>query len=168
MKRFFALLLCLILALCLAGCDDKKDDAAASLQVGFGREDITPEYSVPIGGTGGVDVTSFSTQDPLYATCLAFTDGEGNTILLYHMDLINSSGSVDFAREDISEATGIPLQNIMLAATHTHSGPTTSTASDIMDRYRKELSAKWFLPLRLRWQTGSLPTCSPLPPPLII
>lgn len=61
---------------------------------------------------------------PLMATCIAITDPEGQTVLLYTVDhLCTNQDWMEDLRSAITEATGVTAQNIMLCATHTHSGP---------------------------------------------
>ena len=95
-----------------------------SFSVGYGRVEITPQESVPLAGYGNtLQRLSQGVLDPLCATCIAITDN-GNTLLLCTIDLINSC---DFycvpARKAISEKFGIPMENIVISATHTHSAP---------------------------------------------
>lgn len=95
----------------------------AALQVGYGRKDINPLDPVPLAGYGNTfNRISVDTLDNLYVTCVAIADAEGNTVLLLTQDLINSSLSEE-VRAQISSATGLSKDHIMLAATHTHSAP---------------------------------------------
>ena len=97
----------------------------SNLQVGFGRAVITPKTSVPLGGYGNTSKRMSETVlDDLMATCVAVTDEKGETLLLLSLDLSNSSREA-MIRPVIAEATGIPVDHIMLATTHTHSGPDT-------------------------------------------
>jgi len=130
MKSFlsFALSL-LLLASIFAGCTGENSETAAandhSLQVGFGRVDISPQDPVPMGGySNSLERISTEVSDPLYATCIAFTDETGNTVLLFHTDL-GSAGTDDFmwARADISKATGVPVNRVIISCTHAHSNP---------------------------------------------
>ncbi len=125
MKRTLFLILCLVLAFSLFGCGSEKEEAAPALQVGFGRAEITPKYSVPLAGyPNHLNRWSTNVLDPLYATCIAFADAQDNTILLYTLDLCNLGGTaISFARKEISEVTGLPINNIMASSTHTHSAP---------------------------------------------
>jgi len=92
-------------------------------RVGYGKEDITPEESVPMGGYGRSDQRmSTGILSCLWATCVAITDADGNTILLMSVDLCNSL-EASRAAPSISEATGVPVENIVISATHTHSSP---------------------------------------------
>jgi len=97
----------------------------AILKVGYARVDITPTEPVPLAGYGNTDKRiSNNILSHLYCTCIAFTGEDGNTVLLFHNDLINSPTVLSTpARESISAATGVPFEQIIIAATHTHSAP---------------------------------------------
>lgn len=99
------------------------------LQVGFGRADMTPQLGVQLTGYGNDDKRpAKNILDPLYATCLAFTDKDGKTALVYTMDILYAPGWV---RPAIAEAVGLPVESIHISGTHTHSAPvrTISAAS---------------------------------------
>ena len=105
---------------------------------GVGRADITPTFSVPLGGYGN-SAYRFSTEvlDPLYATCLALRDEAGGTLLLFHLDVIcvwPAFGKT--VRPMIARATGVPEENILLNATHTHSGPDGGMSEGIVDQWK--------------------------------
>ena len=97
----------------------------SNLSVGFGRVDISPTEPTPLRGYGfSSGRMSTGIQDPLYATCIALTDSNDNTVLLFTLDMTNSYGDVmDAARQKISQETGIPFGAIMVSATHNHSSP---------------------------------------------
>jgi neutral ceramidase len=62
-------------------------------------------------------------HDPIFASALCMQN-ESEGILFVAVDvLMLSSGTVDQCRARISQATGIPPQNILISATHTHSAP---------------------------------------------
>lgn len=142
MKRLIVLIICLFVAVCLTGCLHSDKD---QLLVGFGREDISPQISVPLRGYANpMQRWSTKIRDPLYTTCIAFTDGDGNTVLLFHNDLCSTPGGVfAFVREQISKDTGIPVDNIMVSATHTHSAPEQSLDSeDAVQMYNEYVEEK--------------------------
>ena len=133
----FALLLALLTV--LVGCNQTPTEitvpttapVANSLSVGYARVDITPRESVPMGGYGDGRMST-STQDPLYATCIAFTDAKDNTVLFIPLDLTRSySEVIPKVRSYISEKTGIPLDNIITTASHTHSSPDLAKTDDL-------------------------------------
>jgi len=145
MKKLLSLILCTILTLSLfAGCESAP---VHTLRVGYGRVDITPEESVPLRGYGNTSQRmSTEVSDPLYATCIAFTDEKDNTVLLFYTDLISGAGDcIVFARSDISKATGVPMNNIFVSGTHMHSGPDLFNSKESsIDRYSVSLR-KWLL-----------------------
>ncbi len=94
------------------------------LQVGFGREKIMPETPVYISGGGNPNRISTGVLDELFLTCVAMTDESDNTILLFTQDLQQvAKNFIPPALEAVTEATGVAKENIMIAATHTHSCP---------------------------------------------
>lgn len=146
MKKLISMLLvlCAVLSLCACGGGDTPagngGDQAAGLQVGFARESIMPEKVIPLAGVGIQDRNYEGTLDPLYTTCIAITDENGNTALLYTNDLLNSDAEAisDPAKVQISQLTGVAKENIMVAATHTHAAPTFSaTYIDGVPEYKQ-------------------------------
>lgn len=123
MKKIISIVLLTALMLSLfafSGC--KKEEETKTLQVGFAREDITPTGKVIIAGGGNDSRVSTEVQDYLYVTCVAITDAQDNTVLLITQDTVNSSKEHSLqARDNVSKATGVPLENIIISATHTHS-----------------------------------------------
>ena len=97
------------------------------LNVGYGRTDISPKESVPLGGYGNsAKRLSVSVLNPLAATCLAFTDEKGETALVYALDLTSSTTHwwTRFAPA-ISKATGVPEDHIIASGSHNHNSPDT-------------------------------------------
>lgn len=130
MKKIVTLLLAMamVFGLCAcAGTDQNEAPEQDQLLVGFAKVNITPSYSVSLGGYGDESTRlSEGFIDYLYATCLALTYGE-ETVLVYTID--NQSMGHDIAnvfRKSITKATGIPAEKIYLGVTHTHSAPVKS------------------------------------------
>lgn len=94
-------------------------------QVGYSRVDITPTESVPLAGYGNSPFRmSNNVLDPLCSACTALTDENGTTVLLFHNDLISGTNHLSIpCRTAVSEATGIPFENIAFCVTHCHSAP---------------------------------------------
>lgn len=92
---------------------------------GYARTDITPTEPVPLAGYGNTSFRiSQNVLSPLCSACLALTGPDGNTVILVHNDLIHSADWFsDPIRESVSAATGVPFENIVIHATHTHSAP---------------------------------------------
>ena len=148
MKKIAALILVAVMVLGLCACGQNEQSvettAAASatgIQVGYSTMDITPKYSVPLGGYGN---SSFRMSDGfldyIYTTAIAISDGE-NTLILIENDLQAAVSLVFGAvRKKLSEKTGIPEENIMIGIDHIHSAPDLwNTAEGSIGQYTSEL-----------------------------
>jgi len=105
--------------------------AQAVLKGGCAKVNITPPLGIPLIGSYGKP--SDDILDELYAKALVFNDGN-NTLVIVSCDLLYTpleeiAGPV---RKIITEKTGIPERNILVCATHTHSGPEVFTKSKFM------------------------------------
>ena len=110
----------------------------SGLEVGFGRMDITPSYSVPLAGYGNThNRMSTGIQTRLYVTCVALTDQYDQTLLVLSVDLINTAWEADI-RSAISAATGVPVSHIAVSATHTHAAPDPDSTLDVIKTYKQE------------------------------
>ena len=125
MKKTIVLLLCAVLMLGLfAGCagsgEEDGGDKITAFSVGYAKANITPRDSVPLRGYGDA-MQRFSTGnlEPLYATCVAFADTDGNKMLFIAHDLTNSADNIFVdLRKQISAETGIPVSHILCTASH--------------------------------------------------
>src|SRR5436190_14827528 len=106
------LLLCLALGLC---------SGDGELKAGFGAVDITPEVGASIPG-GFRPNPSKGVRDPLYAVACVVTDGRTPVALVGIDELFIGKHSVQQARERIEKNTKIPGANVLVAASHTHTG----------------------------------------------
>jgi hypothetical protein len=106
--------LTLILALGLVAGDGE-------LKTGFATVDITPEIGALIPG-GFRPNPSKGTRDPLYAVACVVSDGTTTVALVGIDELFIGKHSVRQARERIQKNTKIPGANVLVAASHTHSG----------------------------------------------
>lgn len=95
------------------------------IKVGHGVADITPESMLPLGGYGNqMHRISEEVRDNLKATCIAFTDPDGTTVLLFTTDMIRVDPTLaDRARDVLCAEFGLPRENVQVASTHTHSTP---------------------------------------------
>lgn len=95
------------------------------VKVGYGRADITPETNLPLGGYGNAPHRiSEEVRDKLMATCIAFTDADDNTVLLFTTDMIRAVPALaDRVRDVLCEEFNLPRETVMVASTHTHSTP---------------------------------------------
>jgi neutral ceramidase len=95
---------------------------AADLRVGAGAVRITPPMGAPMAGyysNRGAE----GTHDDLWAKAIVL-EKDGTLAALVACDLIGMPrGIVEAARTQIAAATGIPGAQIMISATHAHTGP---------------------------------------------
>ena len=99
---------------------DPRDEG--SLRVGLAEVDITPPNGFPMAGYYHERLAE-GTIDPLKAKAIVFREGDTAAALVV-CDLIGIA--TDLSREvrkRASEKTGIPVSNIVIAATHTHTAP---------------------------------------------
>ena len=93
--------------------------------VGYARAKVTPPTGTPLSGYGNESLRlSKNVLDDLYATCVALRDEAGATLLLFNIDVgVTPKDLADSFRRMVNRATGVPEENILFSATHTHSGP---------------------------------------------
>jgi hypothetical protein len=94
----------------------------ASLQAGAAQLDITPGLGAHIIGYF-TDRRANEIHDPLRAKAIALSNGE-TSLGIVIADLIVVPGDVaDAAKALIQAETGVPPENLLIAGTHTHTGP---------------------------------------------
>lgn len=107
-----------------------------SLQVGFGRMDITPTFGVPLAGYGNTHLRiSENIIDRLFVSCVSIRDAAGTDLLLISQDTVDSAWEKD-VRQALNEATGIPVEHIIIAATHTHCGPDKNSTLESIQKWK--------------------------------
>lgn len=142
MKKIAIFLLAAIMVFSLCACTGSGANGGQpvleGLCVGFGRENVTPDFSVGIGGYSDNETRrSEGLLDYLYITCIAMTEGE-QTILLFTLDnLAATQDNAKRLREAVSPVTGIPYDHIYVMATHTHSAPSITTNDEEGIQYQE-------------------------------
>lgn len=108
-----------------------------SLMVGAGRRTITPPVGTMLMGYAPARAAE-AVHDDLAVTAIAIARGDTRALLISaDVCLIKDPQSTHF-RKRVSEETGVPFDHIILAATHTHSGPAmreTPGGADINEEY---------------------------------
>jgi len=97
-----------------------------AFQAGFGSTELTPPLGIDLCGYGFyLDRRADAVLDPLYARCLVLDDGAAR-LAIVACDLIGFAIAYsDDVRRRIAQACGTTAERVMLACTHTHSGPNT-------------------------------------------
>ena len=139
MKKLLTVFLAIamIFSLCAcAGSGNEGSGDAAALKIGYSKVDITPDFSVGLGGYSDSETRrSEGFVDKIYITCIAATSGE-DTILIYTLDNCAAAETVaNKIRGVASPATGVPENKIFVGATHAHSCPSLSTSDAAGSKY---------------------------------
>jgi hypothetical protein len=116
------------LAFCLTGCKHtesisaRRAAATAALKAGLAQVDITPPLGFRMAGYF-TERLATGVHDPLRAKALFLQQGKEQAVLVF-CDLVEVKLSVTKpARQMASRKTGIPYEDILICATHTHTGP---------------------------------------------
>ncbi len=93
------------------------------MRLGRAAVDITPAAGVELSGYVARRQPSTGVHDPLYARALWLRAGAGQLLWL-HADLIGFEHDfVVMLQQDLARRLGLAPQEVLLSATHTHSGP---------------------------------------------
>ncbi len=136
--RMLPILICAVLtvrATCLLAEDAFQFRVESNLRAGVAKIDIPPPAETPVVGhvrpTNGV-------RDPIRAGVLLLAN-EHTQAAIVTLDLISASSEMVAALRDvIAQKTEIPRENILVAASHNHSGPGWSRES----AWSREMVAK--------------------------
>ncbi len=97
--------------------------AFAKLRAGAAVADITPqEWPVRVIGNFGLTMAN-SARDPLHVRALALEDGGVEIAIAVIDSCFVKREQMDRAKDLASKKTGIPVNRILMSATHTHSAP---------------------------------------------
>jgi hypothetical protein len=99
------------------------------MRVGFGRSDITPQVGKTLGSVAPRVMTGV--HDPLWASACVIDDGGAAPIALVGVDVgVVHRETVAKARTRIARETGIPAENVLVSASHTHTGGASLSLSN--------------------------------------
>jgi neutral ceramidase len=98
-------------------------DMIHTLMAGAAEINITPHKSLHLAGYPFAARNSTGVNDPLLSTALYITDGATPVLFIGNDVIFTGKASVARVRRQIAQQTGIPAANILISATHTHSGP---------------------------------------------
>jgi len=113
-----------LLAVIGLACWTLASDACAAVKAGFAERDISPEIGMEQPG-GYHKSFHRSFHDPCKVRVAVFDDGRKCTAIVGVDALAVPRSLVDHARRGVAEKCGIPLDAVLIAASHSHSsGPT--------------------------------------------
>jgi hypothetical protein len=114
--------------LIVAVCCLSVMNVRAEFRVGAAAVRITPEQPLPMAGYYSIRLST-NTHDELHAKAIVLEQG-GVRAALVVCDLISLPRTVVVrAREIIARTTRVPGANVMISATHSHTGPVLDTGS---------------------------------------
>ena len=124
------LFLCTVLTVAIATvtvvvATAQENAVPGKLKIGVAREIITPKLGGLFMGYGSTK-GSTAVHDDLTVAALAIEYGESKVILLSATVCLISNEITAKLQKLCGEAAGVPAANVIIAATHTHSGPITS------------------------------------------
>lgn len=105
----------------------------AGIKVGVAEVVITPPnpVGIPMAGYDRGKNTSTGVHDDLYTRSIVVQGEDGTSVAMLSLALVNMSEEVmDSIRSGVERETGIPFKNVIVSATHTHSGPVVGAIDD--------------------------------------
>lgn len=139
-----------------------------TLKAGFARADITPMLGIYIGG---YFVPRYAEEilDPLELVALAVEAGSTTAVLVTIDQCSIGSDTFEALRNRVAEATGLPLANIFVHLTHTHTSAGLGIGSDneLVQEYTRmvmrkigdvaQMALKDLQPAKMGWAVGNAP-----------
>ncbi len=140
------------------------------LQAGAYAQDVTPpQFPISVNGSMN-DHLAPGASDPLHARCLVLSNAGTSVAIVIVDSCVIPRELMESAKARASYRTGIPADNILIAATHCHSAPTVTGVfqSDPVPEYVQFLSDRivegieqaWSQrePARIGWAVVNNPT----------
>ena len=94
------------------------------MQVGVATVDFTPQAGLPLMGNFRDDYAARGCHDPLVAKAMVFADSSGGKVALLALDVcMVDRRNVVLIRNVVGSQCDVPPENVVVHATHTHSGP---------------------------------------------
>ncbi|MCP4002996.1 MAG: hypothetical protein GY725_02250 [bacterium] len=141
---------------------------------GVARKEITPSIGVELMGYGARVGAARNVAQPLFTRALFLSpeDPQHTGIIIVSADLcLMGPGQAELLRRQIEQSTRVPVHRVLVACTHTHSGPETGLAdfnsgrelpehvAPMMDGIVEAARLAWQKrrPARFGWSTGRAP-----------
>ncbi len=142
--------------------------ADTQFRAGAATSNITPPLGVSLNG-GMSDRTAQYIHDELHARCLVLDDGQTKLAIVVCDSCMLPRSILDEAKHLAHGHTGIPMDQMLVSATHTHTAPTATGVfqSEPDDAYGKFLAGRIadgirraahnLVPAQAGWGVGSVP-----------
>jgi len=93
------------------------------LQIGIAKVDVTPSGAVPMAGYVARVGHSLGVHDPLWARCFLFHHGRARgALVVLEVVGVHEHWAAE-AQRRVAAAADVPPEKVVVACTHTHSGP---------------------------------------------
>ncbi len=137
-------------------------------RAGAATSNVTPPLGSSING-GFQDGKATQIHDELHARCLALDDGATKLVLVVVDSCVIGRDIFDDAKRQVNEAAGLPLENMTMSATHSHSCGTLQAVgqSEPDPAYQKFVAQRIadgvcralnnLAPARIGWGYGEVP-----------
>lgn len=141
-KRIWAFVIAAMLLVSALTVGAFAQDSSGQFSAGYAMEELiaagdTTEYVLTGSGM------NTGANDPICITCIAMQDRNGKTVLLMSADFASIPLEVgQKARDAVSKATGVPRENILISATHTHSSLELNATYGITYQLKNRLYSK--------------------------
>ena len=100
--------------------------AEPAWKAGVARVNITPREPIWLAGYAARTKPSEGVLMDIWVKALALEDAAGSTSVLVSAEILGFSREMsDYVAQRVRERYGVPRERLILAATHTHSGPVT-------------------------------------------
>ena len=157
---------------CGTGFQPVKTRPGWPCHAGAAASNITPPLDEPIVG-GWASPQAVHIHDELYARCLVLDDGKTKLVFVVCDSLGIAREVCDAAKQIIHAKTGIPVEHMMIAATHTHSSISARDVNRLVEskklgEYQKFLvmriadgvrrAVNNLEPARIGWGSAQVPT----------
>ena len=139
------------------------------LRAGWAEVDLTPPVGSIIPGQW-LTRTAQNVRDPLLATALVLEANGGRCVVVSADALSLKNRVATAARHEISRRLAVPASNVLLAATHTHTGPPVAdvlgteadpASVELLERRLVQVAADEaaarLAPVEIGWATGEAP-----------
>lgn len=157
-----------LLTLALFAAVSSAAETPRVFRAGAAASNITPPLGSSING-GFQDGKATHIHDELHARCLALDDGATKLVLVIADNCVIQRSIFDDAKRQVQEATGLPMEHMLMSATHAHSCGTLTAvgqsepdpaydkfvARRIADGVRRALNN--LVPARIGWGQGEVP-----------
>jgi len=110
------------------GCNTVSEELP-DLLAGVSKINITPDTPIPMSGYRSRTEPFEGVHDSIYSRAIVFSDGTNKAAIISSEIIGFSDGFWEETTNLIEQETGVPKENILLAAVHSHAGPVTRVYS---------------------------------------